>query len=94
MIAHQPIDAVAMFAPWCDDAERALRSRIYRSRDICGAHAARTEGWKHHIWKTAEELAGDIIWRRTGEAELRAIADAVVRLIEAARILEEGRVNA
>ncbi len=85
--------AVDLHAPWASASEKALRARLYKARDLCGAHAARTEGWTHCIWKTAEDLAADTIWRRMPEAELHAIADAVVRMVQAARRLEEGLAN-
>ncbi len=88
------MSAVDLGAPWAGASEKALRARLYRSRDICGAHAARTEGWARHIWRTAEDLAADTVWRRAPEAELHAIADAVARMIQAATRLAEGGGNA
>jgi len=82
--------AVDHYAPWSAPSEKALRARLYSSRDICGAHAARTEGWTREVWKTAEDLAADTVWRRAPETELHAIADAVARMIQAATRLEEG----
>jgi hypothetical protein len=87
------MNAVDIYAPWADHGEKALRARLYRSRDICGAHAARTTGWTHHIWKTAEDMAADTVWRRCTLDELRAFADAVARMIQSARRLEDGGVS-
>ncbi len=86
--------AVDLHAPWASASEKALRARLYKARDICGSRAERTVGWTHCIWKTAEQLAADTVWRRANEAELHAIADALVRMVQAARRLEEGQVNA
>jgi len=88
------MDAISVFAPAAADAEKALRARLYRSRDICGANAARADGWAQHIWRTAEDLAADTVWRRAPETELHAIADAVARMIQAASRLAEGGCNA
>ena len=82
-------DPITTHAPWSSDREKALRARLYKARDLAGAHAARTNGWTQCIWKTAEDLAADTVWRRVDDAELRATANAVVRMIQAARELEE-----
>ena len=82
-------DPITTFAPWSSDREKALRARLYKARDLAGAHAARTSGWTQCIWKTVEDLAADTVWRRVDHFELRATADAVVRMIQAARLLEE-----
>ena len=82
-------DPITTFAPWSSDGEKALRARLYKARDLAGAHAARTTGWIQCIWKTAEDLAADTVWRRVEDAELRATAEAVVRMIQAARSLED-----
>jgi hypothetical protein len=83
------MSAIDLYAPWAGDSEKALRARLYDSRDQCGARAARTEGWTHHLFKTAEELAADWVWRRAGEEELRRVANAVVRMIQAGTELEQ-----
>ena len=81
---------ISCYAPWSSDCERASRARLYKSRDLAGARAARAEGWAQCIWKTTEDLAADMVWRRASERELKAAADAVVRMIQAATRLEEG----
>ena len=81
---------VDTWAPWSTEAERAQRLRLYKSRDICGAHAARAAGWTHHVFKTAEEIAGEWIWRRASDDELRRVANAVGRMIQAGAELEQG----
>jgi hypothetical protein len=87
--------AVDLHAPWAGPTEQALRTRLYRSRDICGARAACTEGWTHCIFKTAEEIAADCIWRRVDPDELRATADAIGFMILAGtRRIEAGLGNA
>jgi hypothetical protein len=81
---------VDVWAPWSTEGERAQRLRLYKSRNICGARAARTDGWTHLVFKAAEELAGDYVWRRAPEAELRCVADAIVRMIQSGVQLEQG----
>lgn len=82
-------NAVELYAPWAGDSEKALRARLYDSRDQCGARAARTDGWTHHLFKIAEELAAEWVWRRAKEEELRRVANAVVRMIQAGTELEQ-----
>jgi hypothetical protein len=89
----QPCHEVDTWAPWSTAGERAQRLRLYQSRDICGARAARTDGWTHLVFKAAEELAGDYVWRRSTEAELRCVADSIVRMIQSGVELEHGGIR-
>jgi hypothetical protein len=84
------MSAIGLYAPWAGDSEKAVRARLYRGRDICGARAARTEGWTSHIFKTAEELAADWVWRPASEETLRRVANAVAWMIRAGTELEQG----
>ena len=84
-----PQHEVDTWAPWSTDGERAQRLRLYKSRDIAGARAARSQGWTHHVFQTAEELAGDYVWRRSTEEELRRVANAVGRMIQSGTELEQ-----
>ena len=83
-------DELHCWAPWCTETERALRARLYRSRDICGARAARSDGWTYLVFKTGEDLAADYIWRRATEDELLRVANAVGRMIQSGTELEQG----
>lgn len=85
----QPHHEVDTWAPWSSAGERAQRLRLYKSRDIAGAHAARSEGWTHHVFKTAEQLAGKYVWSRATEEDLRRVANAVGRMIQSGTELEQ-----
>lgn len=87
------MSSIDLYAPWAGDSEKAVRARLYDSRNMCGARAARTEGWTSHIFKTAEELAADWVWRRAHEEELRRVTNAVTRIIQAGTELEQGRLG-
>ena len=87
------MSSIDLYAPWAGDSEKAVRARLYDSRNMCGARAARTEGWTSHIFKTAEELAADWVWRRAPEEELRRVANAITRIIQAGTELEQGRLG-
>ena len=84
------MSAIDLYAPWAGDSEKAIRARLYRGRDMCGARAARTHGWTSYVYKTAEELATDWVWRRgANEEELRRAANAVAWMIRAGTELEQ-----
>lgn len=85
------MNAVDLYAPWASEGEKAVRARLDRSRDMCGARAARTQGWTSYILKAAEELAAEWVWRRgASEDELPRVANAVARMIQAGTELEQG----
>jgi hypothetical protein len=55
--------------------------------------AAQAEGWPYEVFKTAEHIAGDWVWRRASEAELRCVAKAVGRMIQAGIELVQGGIS-
>ena len=79
---------VDCWAPWSTAGERAQRLRLYTARDVAGARAARTQGWTHEVFKTAEHIAGGWLWSRGSEYELKTVADALVRMFQAGVALE------
>jgi len=89
MTAHQPIDAVAVFAPWCDDAERALRVRIHKARDAAQARAIRSKhGRARTLYWVAAQMAGDWVFCRAPNEDLNDILAALSRLFLVAGSIE------
>jgi hypothetical protein len=87
------LEPIERYAPWSSAGEKPYRAALYSYRDMCGLQAAQAEGWPHHVFKTAEDLAGDWIWRRASEDELRHVAKAVGRMIQAGIELVQGGVR-
>lgn len=89
MSAHQPIDAVAVFAPWCDDAERALRIRIHKARDTATARGSRSRhGRARVLYWWAADLASDSVFARMEFEALDQIVKALTYAFLAAGVIE------
>lgn len=73
-----PADAVALFAPWANDTERALRLRIHKARDIATARASRsTHRRARLIYSVASELASEWVFRRANMEDLEQVLRAL-----------------
>lgn len=82
-------DAVDVFAPWCDDAERSLRIRIHRARDTATARATRCKhGMARVIYWVAAQMASDRVFARMPIEVLRETICTLARLFLAAGSIE------
>ena len=81
-----PIDA---FMPWVGDEERALRQRLHRAWTIGAAKAAVAVSDNARIlyWQ-ASQIASDWTFKRAPAADLKDIADSLVRMFMAAATIE------
>ena len=87
--APEPPDPVRIFAPWCDNEERALRLRIHKARDIAQARACRSKhGRARAIYWTAAQLSGAWVFQRVSTEELGDILEALTRLFLVAGTIE------
>jgi Ni,Fe-hydrogenase III component G len=67
-----PADAVTVFAPWCGEAERALRIRIHRARDSATARGTRSRhGDARTIYWIAAQIASAWVFARASEDSLK-----------------------
>lgn len=74
-------DAVSVFAPWCDEAERALRIRIHRARDTATARATRCRhGHARTIYWLAAQTASARVFARMPMEELNETICNLARL--------------
>jgi hypothetical protein len=65
-------DAVSVFAPWCNETERALRIRIHRARDSATARATRCKhGDARTIYWIAAQLASERVFARMPDRDLK-----------------------
>lgn len=81
-------DELDKWAPGDTTGQRAQRRRLYDGRNIAGARASRSRGWTAEVFRAAEHIAGDWVWSRRGEDELKAVADAMRHLFMAGTTLE------
>lgn len=76
-----PADSVGVFAPWCDEAERTLRNRIHKARDIATARATRCKhGDARVIYWLAAQTASTRVFARMPADDLRETIDNLARL--------------
>lgn len=85
----QPLDAVAVFAPWAADDERALRLRIHRARDTATAKATRCKhGNARQLLWLAAQLAAERVFARMPNEELKETIENLARLFLVAGWIE------
>ena len=85
---HRP-DAVGVFAPWCSEAERALRIRIHRARDIATARATRCKhGDARMIYWLAAQMASACVFVQIPAEGLKETIDNLARLFLVAGWIE------
>src|SRR5688572_24273989 len=76
-----PVDAVSVFAPWCDEVERTLRIRIHKARDSATAKATRS---KHSnartIYWLAAQMASERVFARMPAENLMETIENLSRL--------------
>jgi hypothetical protein len=71
MSKHEPIDAVAVFAPWAGAEERALRVRIHKAQTIALKRAAlERNGRGRSLYYVAAELAAAWVYQRVDDRAL------------------------
>lgn len=85
----QPLDPIAIFAPWAADAERALRLRIYRARDTATAKATRCKhGNARQLLWLAAQLAAERVFARMPNGDLKETIENLARLFLVAGWIE------
>jgi hypothetical protein len=83
------LDAVAVFAPWAADDERALRLRIHRARDTATAKATRCKhGNARQLLWLAAQLAAERVFARMPNEELKETIENLARLFLVAGWIE------
>jgi hypothetical protein len=71
MSKHEPIDAVAVFAPWAGPEERALRVRIHKAQTIALKRAALERNSRaRSLYYVAAELAAAWVYHRVDDVGL------------------------
>ena len=87
--AGPPLDAVSVFAPWCDETERGLRIRIHRARDSATARATRCKhGEARAIYWLAAQMASARVFARMPAESLKETIDNLSRLFLVAGWIE------
>lgn len=82
-------DPIKTFMPWVSDAERELRTRILKARDLSAARAvAIAPSEAANIYWAANALANARLFAPAPTAELRDVVTALARLFSAARAIE------
>lgn len=82
-------DAVSVFAPWCGEAERALRIRVHRARDTATARATRCKhGNARTIYWLAAQMASARVFARMPAEDLNQAIDNLARLFLVAGWIE------
>jgi NADH:ubiquinone oxidoreductase subunit C len=82
-------DAVGIFAPWCDEAERALRIRIHKARDGATAKATRCKhGNARTVYWLAAQTASDRVYARIPAEDLKETIENLARLFLVAHWIE------
>lgn len=83
------MEAISVFAPWCGEAERALRVRIHRARDTATARATRCKhGDARMIYWLAAQLAAARVFARMPDGDLKETIDNLARLFLVAGWIE------
>ncbi len=84
-----PIDAIATFAPWASENERALRRRIHRAHGSAMARAQRSRhGRARAIFWLAAQMSGDWTFARAATEDLEDVLKTLSYLFLAAGAIE------
>ena len=88
--ASQPaLTPIDVFAPWAGEAERALRLRLHKARDVAQARAARSKyATARSLYWIAAQTASGWVFARAPNDELEDILKALSWLFLAVGILE------
>lgn len=82
-------DAVSVFAPWCDEAERALRIRIHRARDTATARGTRSKhGGARTLYWLAAQIASERVFARMPNEDLKEAIEQLAKLFMVAGWIE------
>jgi hypothetical protein len=82
-------DPVDVFTPWADDEEKALRRRLRDALNISTARATRSpSGHARQLWWQVSQIACDWVTLPADKADLRDIANSLVRMFQAANTFE------
>lgn len=84
------IDAISVFAPWSGEAERGLRLRLHKARDIASARASRSTFRRARLlYGVAAELASDWVFCRAESEALEDVLNALAQIFMAAGKIEK-----
>lgn len=82
-------DAVSVFAPWAGEQEKLLRRRLRNAWTIASARGARSRsGNARQLYWQVAMVASEWTFARASLADLKDIADGLVRMFVAANVFE------
>lgn len=83
------LDSIDVFMPWADAEEKALRRRLRDAWQISTARATRSQSRNaRQLWWQVSQVATQWTTKRASKADLKDIADSLVRMFMAAAAFE------
>lgn len=84
------LDPVEVFAPFSSEEQSVSRRRLLKARDLATAKSMRTRNSRvRQLMWIVQVTAAEWVFARASAEDLKYVADALVRLFQAARALEE-----